>query len=566
MKTRFRLTASFCVVVLFSAVFAQMCGPALAQAGDVKTATSAGTVSAPQNTSPFDSLAPTPPMGWASWNHFFCDYDENTIRAQAAALVSTGMRDAGYRYVLIQECIARERDAQGNLIADSVRFPSGMPALTAYIHSLGLKAGIYTDVGRHTCFDKPRYQGSYGHEQQDADTFAAWGMDLVEMDFCNREKPHSGRWVYERMAAAIRKTGRPMIFYLCSWGNEEPWEWAQGKAQMWRTEGDISLEKNHVEWANVVRNFETNTSHSVFSGPESWNDADMLEIGNPGLNDAEARAQMSMWAISPSPLLAGADLTHLSAEARATYLNKEVLAVNQDALGAGAEKISESGPGIEVWAKPLGTRTSGNYAVMLLNASAENAAMEIRWRQLDLLPKVAVRDLWLHKDVSAGGDGYRAMVPSRSAVLLRISGIRAWRRGVVYEAESPAVVRSGMTTLFRCAACSRGYAVAIGGENHAGALRFSGMMVPEAGQYTLRLRLAGDRSTDAQVGVEVNGMKENHAVMTTKAGWIDVPVELRAGVNDITVLCHGKQSFSLDNLTLARRTQPGAEHVAEHGN
>jgi alpha-galactosidase len=566
MKTRFRFTAPLCVVILFSVVFAQMCGAGLAQASDAKTATSIGTVSTPQNTSPFDLLAPTPPMGWASWNHFFCDYDEKTIREQAAALVSTGMRDAGYRYVLIQECIARERDAQGNLIADSVRFPNGMPALTAYIHSLGLKAGIYTDVGLHTCFAKPRYQGSYGHEQQDADTFAAWGMDLVEMDFCNREKAHSGRWVYERMAAAIRKTGRPMIFYLCSWGNEEPWEWAQGKAQMWRTEGDISLEKNYVEWAHVVRNFETNTSHSVFSGPESWNDADMLEIGNPGLNDAEARAQMSMWAISPSPLLAGADLTRLSAEASATYLNKEVLAVNQDALGAGAENISANGPGIEVWAKPLQTRTSGVYAVMLLNASAQNATMEIRWRQLDLLPKVTVRDLWLHKAISADGDGYRVMVPPHSVVLLRVSGIRAWRRGVVYEAELPSVVRSGMTTLFRCAACSRGYAMAIGGANRAGALRFSGMMVPEAGQYTLRLRSAGDRSTNAQVGVEVNGMKENFAVMTAKAGWIDVPVELRAGDNDITVLCNGKLSFNLDSLTLARRTQSGAEHVAGHGN
>jgi len=270
-------------------------------------------------------------MGWASWNHFFCDYDEKTIREQADALVSTGMRDAGYKYVIIQECIASKRDAKGNLVVDSTRFPSGVRALAAYIHKLGLKAGICTDIGRNTCHPNPKYQGSYGHEQQDADTFAAWGIDLVEMDYCNRVEEHTGRWVYERMAEAIKKTGHPMLFYLCSWGNEQPWEWAQGKAQMWRTDLDISFEENHVEWDRMVRNFESNSAHSVFSGPASWNDADMLEIGNAGLNDTEAQAQMSMWAISPSPLLAGADLMHMNSRAGEIYLNREVLAVNQDA-------------------------------------------------------------------------------------------------------------------------------------------------------------------------------------------------------------------------------------------
>jgi alpha-galactosidase len=167
-------------------------------------------------------------MGWASWNYYFCDYDEETIRQQADALVSTGMREAGCRYVIIQECIARERDAKGNLVIDSAPFPSGMPALVAYTHKLGLRAGIYTDIGRNTCYPKPEYQGSYGHEQQNANAFAAWGMDLIEMDYCNRVAEHSGRWAYERMAEAIEQTGRPMIFYLCSWGNEQPWEWAQG--------------------------------------------------------------------------------------------------------------------------------------------------------------------------------------------------------------------------------------------------------------------------------------------------------------------------------------------------
>jgi hypothetical protein len=166
---------------------------------------------------PQANLAPTPPMGWASWNHFFCDYNAQTIRDQADALVSTGMRDLGYRYVLIQECIAPGRDAGGELVVDPVRFSHGMKALTNYIHARGLKAGIYTDVGPYTCYSKPRYQGSYRHEAQDARTFASWGMDLVEMDYCNRVPGHTGREVYERMAAAIQNTHRPMLFYICSW-------------------------------------------------------------------------------------------------------------------------------------------------------------------------------------------------------------------------------------------------------------------------------------------------------------------------------------------------------------
>lgn len=511
---------------------------------------------APPQAPALGSLAPTPPMGWASWNHFFCDYNEKTIREEADALVSSGMRDAGYKYVIIQECIARNRDAKGNLIVDSARFPSGMPALVAYIHKLGLKAGIYTDIGLHTCYPNPRYQGSYGHEQQDANTFAAWGMDFVEMDYCNRVEEHPGRWVYERMAEAIQKTGRPMIFYLCSWGNEQPWEWAQGNAQMWRTDFDISLEKNHVEWSRMVRNFESNTAHSVFSGPESWNDADMLEIGNPGLNDTEAQAQMSMWAISPSPLLAGADLAHMSAQTKAIYQNREVLAINQDPLGAGADKIAEDGPGLEVWAKPLGARTSGDSAVMLLNASERSAPMEIRWAQLDLSPSIKVRDLWLHKDISAGRDGYRATVPAHSAVLLRVSGTRSWQHGVVYEAEWPGIERIGAARLFSCGECSRGYAMALGGQNQVGSLHFSKIVIPKAGEYTMRVLYVRNGLENKHLTVNVNGEKTTVLAIMRSWNWVDVPVQLRAGSNNVTISYGGKDSLYLDKVTFLRGLQP----------
>lgn len=534
-----RLACTLALLLLFFAAFDPQT--------TAQTAMVPGTGSSPA------ALAPTPPMGWASWNHFFCDYDEKTIREQADALVSTGMRDAGYTYVVIQECIARERDASGKLIADSVRFPGGMPALTAYIHARGLKAGIYTDIGKHTCYPNPQYQGSYGHEQQDADTFAQWGIDFVEMDFCNREEAHSGRWVYERMAQAIRNTGRPMIFYLCAWGNEEPWEWAQGKAQMWRTEFDISLEKNHVEWSRLWRNFESNSAHAVLSGPESWNDADMLEIGNPGLNDTEAEAQMSMWAISPSPLLAGADLVHMSARSKEIYLNKEVLAINQDPLGAGAEKIAAPAPGLEVWIKPLASRTGGDYAVLLLNASDSAAPVQVDWEQLGLQSAEA-RDLWLHRQVQSTANGYRAQISPHSAILLKVQGKRSWKRGVELEAEWPGVQRTGAAALYPCGECSSGYAMAIGGARQQGLLRFTKLDVPSDGAYTARLLYVRNGLEDKQITVTVNGAPRKVLAIMRSWNWVDVPLDLHAGSNDLGISYDGQQSFYLDKVTLIKGT------------
>lgn len=496
------------------------------------------------------TLAPTPPMGWASWNHYFCDYTEKTIREQADALVSTGMRDAGYQYVVIQECIAKDRDAQGNLLSDKERFPNGMPALVAYIHKLHLKAGIYTDIGKHTCYPNPRYQGSYGHEQQDANTFASWGIDFVEMDYCNREIEHTGRWVYERMAAAIRATGRPMIFYLCAWGNEQPWEWALGSAQMWRTEYDVSLEKNHVEWQRMWRNFESNTVHSVLTGPESWNDADMLEVGNPGLNDTEAEAQMSMWAISPSPLLAGADLVHMSARSKAIYTNREVIAINQDTLGSGAEKLKEAAPGLEIWVKPLGSRMAGDLAVMLLNASDQPATMGLQWSELDLLPGPSVRNVWTHTSSTNSRLGYQNRIAAHSAILLKVKGTRAWTRGVVYQAEWPGLQRGGAATLFPCGECSAGYAMALGAETAAGSLRLQKIEAPTAGAYTVRILYTRNGLEDKQISLSVNGNVSEVKAIMRSWNWVDIPVLLKAGDNEIIVSYKGKDSFYIDELTL----------------
>ena len=369
----------------------------------------------------FASLAPTPPMGWASWNRYFCDYDEQTIRDQADALVATGMRDLGYRYVIIQECIARDRDANGNLVVDAKRFPHGIQPLSDYIHSRGLKAGIYTDVGPYTCFSNPRFQGSYNHEAQDAATFASWGMDLIEVDFCNKPDGHTGRELYERMAAGIRQTGRPMLLYICSWGKESPWEWAHGVAQLWRTWGDISYQKNHVNWKDIVQNFEANAQNAAFNGPDSWNDPDMLEVGNAGITSVEARSHFSMWVISAAPLWAGTDLTHLDTEIRAIFTNPEVIAVDQDPLGAGPSNVRRK-DGVEVWEKPLGNKSGGTKAVLLLNLSHDPAKATIHWSDLGLMPNASVRDLWSRKDLGQFSDGYSVEMQPHGSMLIKVSG------------------------------------------------------------------------------------------------------------------------------------------------
>jgi alpha-galactosidase len=501
-------------------------------------------------------LAPTPPMGWASWNHFFCEYTDQTIRDQADALVTSGMRDLGYRYVLIQECIAPGRNADGSLIVDAMRFPHGMKELVEYIHSRGLKAGIYTDIGVNTCFSNPLYEGSYMHEDQDASTFAAWGMDLVEMDYCNRPAGVTGREIYERMAAAIQKTGRPMLFYLCSWGNESPWTWAQGKAQLWRTDGDISGDKNHVQWAKVVSNFESNAKHSAFSAPDSWNDPDMLEVGNPGLTPIEAQSHFSMWAISAAPLWAGNDLTDMSDSVRRIYANSEVIAVDQDPLGAGASKVREYGNGIEVWMKPLGAIGSGVDAVLLLNLTAGPAEAAIQWSVLGLKGKAAVRDLWAHTDLGEFHNGFQTQIPSHGSVLLKVSGKYAWTKGATYEAEWPGNIRAGKAALVSCPDCSQGYAVSLrrADNGHEGSsLAFSHIIAPKSGRYWMNLVFTASGSAEQTVQMRVNeGQPEDISLQENRHGPARIRVELHEGDNSIAFLFAGEGSVDIDRLVLCR--------------
>jgi hypothetical protein len=495
-------------------------------------------------------------MGWASWNHFFCDYNDQTIRDQADALVSSGMRDLGYRYVLIQECIAPGRNTDGTLRVDSSRFPHGMKSLVDYIHARGLKAGIYTDVGPYTCYPKPRYQGSFEHEDQDAATFASWGMDFVEMDYCNRPAGHTGREIYERMAAAIRKTGRPMLFYICSWGNESPWTWAQGKAQLWRTDADISPKKDLVEWISVVRHFESNATHSVFNAPDSWNDPDMMEVGNLGLNTTEAQTHFSMWAISAAPLWAGNDLTTMSAPIRAIYTNSEAIAVDQDPLGAGVRKVGEDAAGLEAWSKPLGSIGSGVDAVLLLNLTAAPAEVSVRWNDLGLLGKVRVRDLWAHKTLGEFPDGYKTRIPAHGSVLLKVTGTFSWTKGATYEAEWPGNRRAGNVLLLPCPECSQGYAVSLNGATNGGgtsSLDFTHIDVPTSGRYqmTVVYVYSGLGNKIARLQVNEGTPAEIH-LQGYIYGSQTVPIELNKGENSVALSFAGAGSLNIDRITLSQ--------------
>lgn len=371
-----------------------------------------------QGSTSVSELAPTPPMGWANWNSLGCHYDEGTIRAMADRLVSSGMRDAGYKYVIIQECIvpAGHRAADGTLLPDTKKFPSGIPALVAYIHAKGLKAGIYTDVGPETCAG---YEGSYGHEEQDAQTFASWGIDLIEEDFCHKPAHYTAAQLYTRMRDAIAHTGRPMLLYICNWGTELAWTWAPRLGNVWRSTGDVG-DPGHADWSNIVLNFEQNAFHAASGGPNHWSDPDMLEVGVPGISEVEERSLFSLWAISAAPLWAGNDLRTMSVQTLKILTNREVIAVDQDWLGQSATLISEEGPGLQVWARPL-VGAQSPKAVVLFNQNTEPMTMHLRWEDLGIYGPAAVRDLWAHRDLGVLPKEYTASVPAHGIVMLRIT-------------------------------------------------------------------------------------------------------------------------------------------------
>jgi len=356
-----------------------------------------------------NGLALTPPMGWNPWNRFGCSINAQLIRETADALVASGMRDAGYQYVVIDDCWQVARDGNGNLYADPERFPGGIQPLAAYVHERGLKLGIYTDAGRLTCERRP---GSLGYEQQDAAAFAAWGVDYVKVDWCHSQGLDAPRQ-YAIWRDAIARTGRPMVLSVCEWGVTAPWEWAPGVGHLWRTTGDIQ-----PRWSSVTRIIDRNARHAAVAGPGRWNDPDMLQVGNAGMTYEEQRTHFSLWAMMAAPLIAGNDVRAMSPETMSILLNTEVIAVDQDPLGIQGTPVWDSGSRQQVWLKPL---ADGSRAVALFNRGSESAEIRVTWEMIGLLPGAAVvRDLWAHADAGVIEGGYAATVPAHGVVMLRI--------------------------------------------------------------------------------------------------------------------------------------------------
>jgi alpha-galactosidase len=376
-----------------------------------------------------NGLARTPPMGWNTWVKYELAIDEGLVRSMADAMVSTGMRDAGYHYVIVDAgWKGKGRDADGRLSVDRSKFPSGMKALAEYVHSKGLKFGLYTDAGEQDCVSGA--PGSRDHEELDAATFAAWGVDFVKEDWCKAEGLDA-KEAYGRMSAALRKTGRPMLFSMCEWGDNKPWEWAAGIANMWRTTGDnqdcwdCGRETQRKPggyprgWTLIL---DAQPGLERYAGAGHWNDPDMLEVGSPGLSVEESRAHFSLWAILAAPLIAGCDLRAMPQEIAEILLNKEVIAVDQDAAGKQGTRVKRDGEH-EVWARPL---EGGASAVVLFNRGTADAWVRAEWSEIGFGSKdtLWVRDLWKHADTGARKGGYAARVPAHGVVMLRVSNAR----------------------------------------------------------------------------------------------------------------------------------------------
>ena len=356
-----------------------------------------------------NGLALTPPMGWNSWNKFACDNNEQTVRATADAMVASGMRDAGYHYVVIDDCWQGARDANGFITADPQKFPSGIKALADYVHSRGLKFGIYSDAGRLTCGGRP---GSQGHEYQDAITYARWGVDYLKYDWCNTGDRNAEE-AYAVMADALRQSGRPIVFSVCEWGTARPWLWAKNTGNLWRTTGDIfdsfSVKDPKRDWAHTVLEIvDLNEPLWPYAGPGHWNDADMLEVGNGGMTPTEYRSHFSLWSVMASPLMAGNDVAHMDESTRSILLNREVIAVDQDPLGIQGRRVWKDGDA-EVWMKPL---AGGARALLLFNRGDAPATIRATADQLGWPAGVRarVRDLWAHRDAGSWTGALQASV------------------------------------------------------------------------------------------------------------------------------------------------------------
>src|ERR1700687_4194216 len=378
-------------------------------------------LSAQENSVPSANLALTPPMGWNSWNKFACNVSEDLIKGMADALVKSGLKDAGYVYVNIDDCWQVSRDASGNIVADPQHFPHGMKAVGDYIHSLGLKFGVYSDAGSKTCAGRP---GGLGHEYQDAVQYAAWGVDYLKYDWCNAST-QDAKASYANIRAALDASGRPIVLSICEWGTAKPWLWGKEVGgNLWRSTGDIQDRwSGKKEWNpgnccsyGMLDIADAQVGLESFAGPGHWNDPDMLEVGNGGMTTTEYRSHFSLWALLAAPLISGNDLRNMTPEIHDILTNKEVIAIDQDPLGREGRRVWKDGD-LEVWGKQL---KDGNRAVILLNRGSADQEITVNWEQIGYPAHLsaAVRDLWAHMDLGKFTGKFSASVASHGVVMV----------------------------------------------------------------------------------------------------------------------------------------------------
>ncbi len=371
----------------------------------------------------FEDLAKTPPMGWNSWNYFACDgINEKVITEIADAMVTSGMKEAGYQYIVIDDCWQIDRDSNGIIVIDSVKFPNGIKYLSDYVHSKGLKFGIYSDAGTNTCGGRP---GSKGFEYIDAQTYADWGVDFLKYDWCYTEgqEPIAS---YKLMRDALYKAGRPIVFSICEWGENKPWEWAGEIGHLWRTTLDISdrwdgnIWGNQFGWTEIL---EMQNGLEKYSGPGKWNDPDMLEVGNHNLTTNEARAHFTMWCMLAAPLIAGNDLRNMSNDTKEILTNKNLIALDQDVLGKQGFKIYDEG-NFEIWQKPL---SQNNIAVCFLNLDNKDKSFNAKWNKIhikEMNGEYSVKNLWENIELGTTNQELKLNIPARDVAVFKLSKVK----------------------------------------------------------------------------------------------------------------------------------------------
>jgi alpha-galactosidase len=488
-------------------------------------------------------------MGWNSWNHFNCaGLNETVVENTALAMATNGMKAAGYQYINLDDCWQGIHvTGQGALVTDPTKFPHGMPALVSYVHSLGLKIGIYEDVGTETCEDMP---GSYGHYDQVAQQFVSWGMDYVKMDYCHTtgEDPKA---LYTQFAQSLANANSHMVFSICDWGNGLVWEWAPQLSNSWRTTPDI-----YDSWLSMITNLDATSAFAASASPGAWNDPDMLEVGNGGMTPTEDQTQFSMWAILAAPLIAGNDLTKMTAKTLATLTNPEVIAVDQDALGKQGLLLSDHGNGLQVWSRQV----MGGTVVALLNQSKSPASITVNWSDIGLQSEqsAAVRDLWARADLGASVGSFTANVSSHAVTLLKIGASGTAPSQTVYEADAQADTLTGEVVVQPCPnhngySCLDGNNVTGLGDGASNSIVMNDVKAPSSGPYNMTV-YAEVKGTETFF-ISVNRATPTQLTVTGYTTTIPVAtgmrVQLNAGANSIEFSNPIADAPDLDHIVIS---------------